>query len=969
MSSSDDDSDDDSDDEFLASANDGEDREALVTKRLLQNFYGKAIVGNDDDDDDEPAIGGDDRHDELGGTPGGKIRKPTRSSSSRNKVHGNIHDLDSPAFDANLYAINLIRSSTTHDLLETEERLALSVRNLDSTMQTLVYENYSKFIDATDAIHTIGVNVQANEAGLRQLTESMGQVAARTRTVDAALGSLRDQVADKIRVQRLLTRLDALLKLPKTLELHIQQGLYQRATKSYLNAVSILAKQSEGFESLKSIESQCKIIMKAFDSALNKKIVSWSGKDIIDDNFDQDEPANIPRSIAEVLECSGALNILVQEESMIAPDSQDKYTPEDLMSMTVTAAMRYLDRQLDSHLIQVQERRFGSAFDASGMSPSSVDPIPSVGLIPADYLVSLLEGVRLFLQTFGGGTTEENCKFYISELVAEAFEAFLSHARSVLLEENARLDADDEGEALQKEISLALTALVQHVQEFEAGLIALGVVGDSTTNLVDQTLELTESMVRRRVDQKFQDLRQTVVQDCLVPFAANARAENEKDQANKTTIIAQVASSMLSDCMQLVDDSIRSIYLDTTPDDRADLKDAVHKSTLDFATWLANAFEILAGEDPTAQVVVAPCQDEEYESDDDEPRETPLSSSFDDDSLLRDQGDGKLLVLLDEAREQLLDDDGEVAGEVALAITELCRQASESVPQSILQSFKTHMGESAKKKSVELFPGEGGMDATDDVEQHEASRRFKAAVSLVFFKYIVNHAEKAVLVINQHTIELASLADDDEDSSSPSNSIVEVLALAKNLFGEVSEIFEEGKCGGPIPVWKDSENLVATANVGRKTGLYLDVERIFKEQVIIYPHPSNHIPLTATSALFLFLKVVIQSLIEYSKMNTFTSRGYEQAAIDFLFLKQMIPHYFSDKEMVGGVNCCSALRGQLSDFFEVAQDRCANSRIDGNEDGMTLVHASEVVQAYLSGISSGLNEDANKITLKATALG
>jgi hypothetical protein len=54
--------------------------------------------------------------------------------------------------------------------------------------------------------------------------------------------------------------------------------------------------------------------------------------------------------------------------------------------------------------------------------------------------------------------------------------------------------------------------------------------------------------------------------------------------------------------------------------------------------------------------------------------------------------------------------------------------------------------------------------------------------------------------------------------------------------------------------------------------------------------------------------------------------------------------------------------------LEVAQDRCANARIDGN-DGMTMVHASEVVQAYLSGISSGLIADSNKITLKATALG
>jgi hypothetical protein len=253
------------------------------------------------------------------------------------------------------------------------------------------------------------------------------------------------------------------------------------------------------------------------------------------------------------------------------------------------------------------------------------------------------------------------------------------------------------------------------------------------------------------------------------------------------------------------------------------------------------------------------------------------------------------------------------------------------------------------------------------VEQHESSRRFKAAVSLVFFRYIVNHAEKAVLIMNQHTVELASLADDGEDSSAPSNAIVQALALAKALFSEVSEIFEEGKRGGPIPEWKDSDHSIATSTVGRKTGLHLDVERMFKEQVVIYPHPSDHMPLTATAALFLFMKIVIQALIEYSKMNTFTSRGYEQATIDYLFLKQLIPHYLSEKEMVGGVNCCSALRGQLGDFLEVVQDRCSNGvGIDGDE-GRTLAHASEVIQAYLSGLSSGLNDDSIKIMLKAYA--
>ena len=136
---------DSSDDDFLTTLHpEVGDREALVRRKLLQNFYGKSALP--DEDASAPATA----HRSSSGT----------SSSRRN--HGNkpvldgatTDDLDSPAFDPVQHAVQHIRTSTTHELLETEEKLALSVRTLDSTMQTLVYENYSRFIDATDAVRS-----------------------------------------------------------------------------------------------------------------------------------------------------------------------------------------------------------------------------------------------------------------------------------------------------------------------------------------------------------------------------------------------------------------------------------------------------------------------------------------------------------------------------------------------------------------------------------------------------------------------------------------------------------------------------------------------------------------------------------------------------------------------------------------------------------------------------------------------
>jgi hypothetical protein len=73
--------------------------------------------------------------------------------------------------------------------------------------------------------------------------------------------------------------------------------------------LSILAQYSECFLQVEtSIETQCQVIIKAFDAALYKKIWSWSGKAAIvnvndDDGDDVDRPeeaASISAFIAEL---------------------------------------------------------------------------------------------------------------------------------------------------------------------------------------------------------------------------------------------------------------------------------------------------------------------------------------------------------------------------------------------------------------------------------------------------------------------------------------------------------------------------------------------------------------------------------------------------------------------------------------------------------------------------------------------
>ena len=96
---------------------------------------------------------------------------------------------------------------------------------------------------------------------MSSLADRMHSINQVSKSTEESLGGLRDQVAEKIRVKRLLSRLDALLKLPQTLKALIAEGKYRTAASNYLSARNILRKHSQGFESLRSIETECTTIL------------------------------------------------------------------------------------------------------------------------------------------------------------------------------------------------------------------------------------------------------------------------------------------------------------------------------------------------------------------------------------------------------------------------------------------------------------------------------------------------------------------------------------------------------------------------------------------------------------------------------------------------------------------------------------------------------------------------------------
>ena len=56
---------------------------------------------------------------------------------------------------ADIYLTKLLRERSLPELMDKETEMVRNIRSLDSDMQTLVYENYNKFISATDTIRKV----------------------------------------------------------------------------------------------------------------------------------------------------------------------------------------------------------------------------------------------------------------------------------------------------------------------------------------------------------------------------------------------------------------------------------------------------------------------------------------------------------------------------------------------------------------------------------------------------------------------------------------------------------------------------------------------------------------------------------------------------------------------------------------------------------------------------------------------
>ncbi|NWQ81581.1 VPS51 protein, partial [Columbina picui] len=206
-------------------------------------------------------------------------------------------DINGPHFDPEVF-LNKVRSECPlGQLLAREAALGREIRALDSDMQTLLYENYNKFISATgecprgaghggpgragtqasgcfspDTIRKMKVDFRRMEAEMDDLAANMAAISTSSARVSAALQDRHRRGAQLAGVQALLRKLQSLVEVPGRLRRWAAPGAEPaRALRCHARARAVL-RHYRHLPSFRAIEDESHAIMAELAQRLRARL-------------------------------------------------------------------------------------------------------------------------------------------------------------------------------------------------------------------------------------------------------------------------------------------------------------------------------------------------------------------------------------------------------------------------------------------------------------------------------------------------------------------------------------------------------------------------------------------------------------------------------------------------------------------------------------------------------------------------
>ncbi|GIL63103.1 hypothetical protein Vafri_17228 [Volvox africanus] len=204
--------------------------------------------------------------------PGGHAQQGTPAGRGPPVAHiGGIAAIDTPTFNADQHTSDILRIFSLEKLMVEHRNMAREIKNIDSDMQQLVYENYNKFITATDTIRTMKSSIDAMESEMLRLQQTASVVAEKSLSVSNKLQQRRESMEQLYKVQRLLRKLQTVFELPRKMRAALEEDALDTAVGLYAEAQPLLHKYG-GRGTFKVIALESDFVAQEISQLLKKRL-------------------------------------------------------------------------------------------------------------------------------------------------------------------------------------------------------------------------------------------------------------------------------------------------------------------------------------------------------------------------------------------------------------------------------------------------------------------------------------------------------------------------------------------------------------------------------------------------------------------------------------------------------------------------------------------------------------------------
>jgi vacuolar protein sorting-associated protein 51 len=127
-------------------------------------------------------------------------------------------DVDSATFDSKRYVMAMLKQNSIRELVRRNNEIDEEVKVHDHEIQSLVFENYSKFISSIDTVRDMKDNICAVDDKLKILEKSMDRISTLAIKIDSTFAVKRKEIQKLDTINKDLEKLKNLCEFPNILQ-------------------------------------------------------------------------------------------------------------------------------------------------------------------------------------------------------------------------------------------------------------------------------------------------------------------------------------------------------------------------------------------------------------------------------------------------------------------------------------------------------------------------------------------------------------------------------------------------------------------------------------------------------------------------------------------------------------------------------------------------------------------------------